>query len=130
MDFSMLEINPGNDSESKEDVLTTVPATPMAPVPGKDLHLTLLILPTLEEYTSRVAHGIKSHPWGNDHNGLSYRVEKIAWVDEKAGRCEERDGEARHKRLKTTSGSKFTVPPLHLGTGKKLGMSSVVTAAA
>lgn len=130
VDVSMLELNSPNDVDTKDTVFTSPPATPMVPLPGKDLHLTLLILPTLQEYTSRVAHGLKSRPWGSDHDGISYRIEKIAWVDEKADRGEERDGESRHKRLKTSLSSRATAPALRMGTGKALGKALLGTAAA
>jgi len=130
IDFSMLELNPGNDSDTKDTIFTSVPATPMLPLPGKDLHLTLVILPALQNYTSHVVHGVRSRHWGSDHDGLSYRIDKIAWVDEKAGRGEERDGESRHKRLKTATGSRATVPPVRLGLGKALGNRMAVSAAA
>ena len=130
VDFSMLELNPSNEADPKEPVLASVPKTPMLPLPGKDLHLTLLILPALQSYASRVVHGIKSRSWGSDHDGLSYRIEKIAWVDEKGGCGEERDGESRRKRLKMTSGSRATAPALRLGMGKALGKARLATAAA
>lgn len=130
----MLELNPCSESvqDTQDTVLTSAPATPMLPLPGKDLHLTLLILPALQQYTSRVAHGIKSRPWGSDHDGLSFRIEKVEWVDEKADRGEERDGETRHKRLKMMSlGSKgAAAPAIKMTTGKGVGRALVATAAA
>lgn len=72
----------------------------MTPSAGKDLHITLLVLPQLQSYASSVAYGIKSRSWGDNHDGMSYKVEKIAWVDEGIGRGEERGGEARRKRLR------------------------------
>ena len=130
IDFSSLELNSVNGAiDVKDAEHTTPPSSPMLPPPGKDLHLTILILPTLENYASRICHGIKSRPWGNDHDGLSYRIEKVTWVDERASQGEERGGEARRKRLKMTTG-KGTGPPLRLGLGKSLGASKVGMAAA
>jgi len=130
----MLEINPpaGTELDSKQTVWTTAPISPMLPVPGKDLHLTLLILPTLQKYASRVAHGVKSRAWGCDHDGLSYRVEKMAWVDEKAGRGEERGAEARHGRLKmrTGTGTRVVAPPFRLGLRNGVGKGRDVIVAA
>ena len=124
IDFSSLELNSANEAaDTKHTEYITPPSSPMLPPPGKDLHLTILILPTLENYASRICHGIKSRPWGNDHDGLSYRIERIAWVDEKASQGEERGGEARRKRLKMTTG-KGTGPPLRLGLGKSLGANT------
>ena len=130
IDAAMLDLNIVNDTTDKEQTeFTAPPSSPMLPRAGKDLHVTILILPTLENYASRVSHGIKSRPWGTDHDGLSYRIEKIAWVEEKASRGEERGGEARRKRLKMTTG-KGTGPALRLGLGKTLGASKVGMAAA
>ena len=130
VDVSMLELNTVNDTaEAKQTELTTLPSSPISPPPGKDLHLTILILPTLESYASRVSHGVKSRPWGNDHDGLSYRIEKMVWVDEKAAQGEERSGEARRKRLRLTTG-KGAGPPLRLGLGRSLGAVKVGMVAA
>lgn len=73
---------------------------PPIPPPDKDLHITVLVLPTLEHYQSSVMYGIKSRPWGGNHDGMSFKVEKIDWVDEGASKGEERGGAARRKRLK------------------------------
>ena len=75
------------------------PSVPILPVAGRDLHMTLLILPRLESYGSTVSHGIKSREWRTKHDGVSYRIEKMVWIDEGLSRGEERGGEARRKRL-------------------------------
>ena len=130
IDAAMLDLDVASDTTDKEQTeFTAPPPSPMLPRAGKDLHVTILILPTLEDYASSVSHGIKSRPWGNDHDGLSYRIEKIAWADEKAARGEERGGEARRKRLRMTTG-KGTGPVFRLGLGKDLGARKVGMAAA
>lgn len=130
VDFSALALAPVSETpDPKQTEFTTPPSCPMLAPASRDLHLTILILPALETYASRICHGIKSRPWGNDHDGLSYRIEKIAWVDEKAAQGEERGGAARRKRLKMTTG-KGTGPPLRLGLGKSLGTTKVGVAAA
>ena len=131
-DFTMLEINPTAESKDAErqSTLSAPPPVPMLPPPGKDLHITLLILPPLQQYPSRVNHGIKSRGWGPDHDGMSYRIEKIAWVEEKAERGERRNGEARRKRLKLMTGSKVCGPVIHVGIGGHLGEGKVGTVAA
>ncbi|KAF6230522.1 hypothetical protein HO133_004866 [Letharia lupina] len=130
IDVSMLELNTVNGTtDTKQTEYTTLPSSPLLPPARKDLHLTILILPTLENYASHISHGIRSRPWGNDHDGLSYRIEKIAWVDEKASQGEERGGEARRKRLRMTTG-KGNGPALRLGLGKSLGASKVGMVAA
>lgn len=75
----------------------------LAPIPpaDKDLHITLLILPPLERYDSAVLFGVKSRVWDGRHDGMSFKVHRIDWVDEGVGRGEERSGEARRKRLRT-----------------------------
>ena len=128
----MLEMNPTAESKDTEhqSTLSAPPPVPMLPPPGKDLHITLLILPTLQQYPSRVNHGIKSRAWGNDHDGMSYRIEKVAWVEEKAERGENRNGEARRKRLKPITGSKASGPFIRIGIGKRLGEGKLGTVAA
>ncbi|EQL38136.1 hypothetical protein BDFG_00516 [Blastomyces dermatitidis ATCC 26199] len=86
--------NPTTKSKSK-------PKIPPLPPPNKDLHITLLILPTLERYDSTVMFGLKSRPWGDNHDGMSFKVERIDWVDEGGSKGEERGGEARRKRLRS-----------------------------
>lgn len=81
--------------------LTCPPPTATIPPKDKDLHLTCLVLPPLEKYTSKICHGIKSREWGNNHDGMSFRIEKVEWVDEGLNQGEERTGEAKRKRMKS-----------------------------
>ena len=113
VDLSMLEYYPiatpvKDSKELGEPTLafSSPPPIPMLPPKDLDLHITVLILPTLESYAGMVAHGIKSRPWTSRHDGLSFRIERIAWVDERASRGEERGGEARRKRLKAMMDSR------------------------
>ncbi|KAL4933455.1 uncharacterized protein BDV17DRAFT_252008 [Aspergillus undulatus] len=76
------------------------PKIPPAPPSNKDLHITLLILPKLERYESSVLFGLKSRNWEQNHDGMSFKVHRVEWVDEGVGRAEERGGEARRKRLR------------------------------
>ncbi|KAI9873960.1 MAG: hypothetical protein M1830_010352 [Pleopsidium flavum] len=111
VDVSMLDlcINDATSTSTKlakpaqesQSILTAPPRIgPMAPIAGKDLHITLLVLPQLQNYASTVAYGMKSRSWGGNHDGMSFKIEKIAWVDEGIGKAEERGGEARRKRLR------------------------------
>ena len=51
IDASMLELNIVNDTtDTKQTEFTTLPSSPMVPQAVKDLHLTILILPTIENY--------------------------------------------------------------------------------
>jgi hypothetical protein len=84
-----------SDSHEKEARLPPVPPT------DKDLHITLLILPRLEKYDSTVMFGLKSRKFEGRHDGMSFKVHSVDWVDDGVGRGEERSGEARRKRLRT-----------------------------
>ncbi|KMU73850.1 hypothetical protein CISG_10237 [Coccidioides immitis RMSCC 3703] len=87
-----------SESDDKQKAKHRIPPIPP---PDKDLHITLLILPPLERYESSVMYGLKSRPWGNNHDGMSFKVESIEWVDEGGSKGQERGGEARRKRLKS-----------------------------
>ncbi|PWY71681.1 Rxt3-domain-containing protein [Aspergillus heteromorphus CBS 117.55] len=76
------------------------PQVPPVPPTDKDLHITLLVLPRLERYDSSVIFGLKSRAWERMHDGMSFKVLRVEWVDEGVGRGEERSGEARRKRLR------------------------------
>ena len=133
IDLSMLGLDnaptskPVSSPKSKQaiETISSLPAEPTAPRTGKDLHLTLLILPTLQFYASTTVHGIKSRAWGNNHDGVSFRVEKIAWVDGGVSNAEERGGEARRKRMKFSGTRTALGPGIKLTLGrKKIGAES------
>lgn len=92
----------------------------MIPPAGKDLHITLLVLPQLQNYASTVAYGVKSRAWGGNHDGMSFKIEKIAWVDEGIGKGEERGGEARRKRLRAM----FETRTMAAGPGLQLRVAA------
>ncbi|PYH44206.1 uncharacterized protein BP01DRAFT_84548 [Aspergillus saccharolyticus JOP 1030-1] len=77
------------------------PREPPVPPSDKDLHITILILPRLEQYESSVLFGLRSRAWEGSHDGMSFKVLRTEWVDEGVGRGEERGGAARRKRLRT-----------------------------
>lgn len=106
--------NPALDG-STGSAISVRPPQPLMPPSGKDLHLTLLILPALQRYASLVRHGIKSRAWGDTHDGMSFMIEKMLWVEEGAGYGEERGAEARRKRMKSRQ-SMASGPPLRLTT--------------
>lgn len=91
---------PRENTPASTAILMSPPQQPMVPPKDKDLHLTCLVLPPLESYPSTTCHGIKSRSWGDNHDGMSFRIEKVEWVDEGVGRGEERTGKARRKRIK------------------------------
>ncbi|KAL8653631.1 MAG: hypothetical protein Q9210_001983 [Variospora velana] len=156
IDVSMLELsNPGTrctgkpavvDVESTEPsasstvmTLTSPPMQPMVPPKNKDLHLTCLVLPPLEQYASKICHGMKSRAWGDNHDGMSFRIEKMEWVDEGVGKGEARTGEARRKRLRGLLdergrfGNSFASPVIRvacaLGDGRERGRDMVMVGA-
>jgi hypothetical protein len=86
------------------DVKQNVPFEPVEPPDGKDLHITLLVLPQLERYAESVRYGVKSRTWPEEakdapHDGVSFMVLACEWVDEGSGRGQDRSGAARRKRL-------------------------------
>jgi len=125
LDLAMLDIKTSDEKVDEQDQFDSVPSSPVTPRHGKDLHLTLLLLPPLQDYASRIAHGIKSRTWGRDHDGLSFQIEKMAWVDERAGRVEERNGAAKKKRIGMLRSSSSG-----LGPAVKLGMGRTAVVAA
>jgi hypothetical protein len=86
---------------SKGEKEARKPRLPPVPPADKDLHITLLILPRVDQYESTVMFGLKSRKWTGRHDGVSFKVHRVEWVDDGVGRGEERSGEARRKRLRT-----------------------------
>lgn len=102
-----------------QGVIGSLPTEAMPPSPGKDLNLTLLVLPALEKYTSRIAHGIKSRSWGNTHDGMSFKILSMEWID---GRIEERSGQARRNRMKRSQAQIGSHGPAIQPFGGSLGL--------
>lgn len=142
-DFALLELGKASKPKSQgdrtapasQDTFTSLPDEPIVPLPGRELRLTLLVLPALEKYTSHIANGIKSRSWGNTHDGVSFRIEKMEWVNEKEDLGEYRSGEARRKRIRDQHGGDGTMdgPPVRLdrtamGLGSGVEMSTNLVA--
>ena len=78
-----------NSKDYENDILIKPPPKgPMHVPKKKDLHVTVLVLPVLEKFASTVRFGIKSREWGGRHegyqgvhDGLSYMIMSIQWVD-------------------------------------------------
>ena len=126
VDVNMLEPDLKNVSLATKvidmkDVALEAPPTdsPLIVPKGKDMYITILILPALQYYASRVVHGLKSRAWGTDHDGLSFKIEKIAFLDGGEGTGEEKSATIRKERL-TASVEAFTgnVPEVNLRMGK------------
>jgi hypothetical protein len=80
--------------------LTAPPAEgPVLPPPNLDCHIKILILPTLVNYAPSLRFGVKSRDWGDNHDGCSFMVTGVKWVDEGTERAHERAGKAKKTRL-------------------------------
>ena len=90
---------PATNSSESDEYIDTAPPRPLLPPIGKDLHLTILILPALARYKGTIRQGIKSRDWGDDHTGASFLVLGLRWLDEGSARGRERGARARHAYL-------------------------------
>lgn len=94
-----------NDSETSEaemppSDLTTKPSKPVRVPPEHDLHVTVLILPPLETYASSMQHHIRSREWNRVHDGMSFMIHRIQFIDESpSNRFTERGLAGRKARL-------------------------------
>ncbi|KAE7996946.1 hypothetical protein FH972_001622 [Carpinus fangiana] len=98
--------------ETSNLILESVPTTAgiKDPPEGKDMHITLLILPALENYASSTWHGVRSRAWGNNHDGMSFKIERVEFVDEGADwSAIERGPGGTKERLKRRDGHEGTV---------------------
>ena len=112
-------------STTKDKVLETPPLSgPMLVPKGRDMQITVIILPALQYYASRVAHGVKSRIWGANHEGLSFKIEKIAFVDGGQGKAEQKIAMVRKERIAASIRSdtlmKLSTDPIHLRMPKTL----------
>lgn len=72
----------------QDALITSVPRTgPMHVPKHRDCHVTILVLPLLQKYSSLTRFGIKSREWGakhdghqSIHDGLSFMIMSIRWV--------------------------------------------------
>ena len=101
VDVGMLDprITVPNDPSDSDETVNKIPVAPVTPPADMELHLTLLILPTIEEYPSTCEYGITSRK-SVQHDGLSFVVHKMQWVEEGPGaRGQERGAAAMKRRL-------------------------------
>jgi len=89
---------PPIDQEVDEE-MTEKPEAPIVPPEDMDLHITMRILPPLQKYKGVLMHGVGSRDWSESHDGLSWMVDKLRWVDEGNSRAFARTGKARRARL-------------------------------
>lgn len=74
----------------------------------RDLHVTLLVLPRLEKYGSTTRFGLQSREFGgvfnngrtSIHDGISFMVTAIRWVDNGAGAQSRLRGKGRRERMR------------------------------
>lgn len=117
VDVNLLELNigqpapqdgiVGNQSVTHEaqtkstDTLTNTPATgPVTPPENRDAYITLLVLPPLEKYASSTWYGIRSRSWGDNHDGMSFKIHRIEWVNGSGMiELEQKGTRARNQRL-------------------------------
>lgn len=104
VDVSLLGLELDDSSpDSHQDFLSDPPHRGPMPVPeDRDLHITVLILPQLEKYASTTRFGIRSREWGEardgyqgTHDGLSFMVMNIKWVDGVDGAAGRSGGERK-----------------------------------
>ncbi|KAF1809200.1 Rxt3-domain-containing protein [Eremomyces bilateralis CBS 781.70] len=83
------------------DIITSPPLIPAVPPPERDAHITLQLLPALTVYPPHTRNGIGSRRWGDNHDGISFRVLSVEWVDEGVEtRGWERSAKGRKERLR------------------------------
>jgi hypothetical protein len=102
VDINLLDprISGGAEVVNPDEPVLAQPSAPLDPPVDYDLHITLLILPSLEKYHSTTEYGIRSRKAGSGYHGMSFMVLSMRWVDEGIGsRGQERGAEAIKKRL-------------------------------
>jgi hypothetical protein len=101
VDVEMLDLPPTSEDAAVEEEYIKKPEVPLLPPESKDLQVTLLILPPLKTYQGCVKYGLRSRDWqsGEQHDGYSWMVHKIRWVDESSSSGVKRSGKARRERI-------------------------------
>lgn len=118
VDTNMLSLDKSDGKDSKkskeamgpvsEGIISAPPKTgPLSIPPNRDLHVNILVLPRLVKYGGCTRNGITSREFGGDfgsrhaiHDGLSYMVQSIRWV-ENGGQPQARlRGQARRDRMR------------------------------
>ncbi|ORY18677.1 histone deacetylation protein Rxt3-domain-containing protein [Clohesyomyces aquaticus] len=101
VDVNMLDprITAPTDPSDAEETLEKLPAAPVTPPAEMEAHIRVLILPRIEKYMGTVEYGIASRKSTN-HDGLSFMIHSIRWVEEGYGsRGQERNAAAMKRRL-------------------------------
>ena len=119
VDVTMLDLDAGEkrrknkDAESNvdlqsEQLIAAPPSSgPMAVPADRDLHVNVLILPKLPKYAATTRFGISSREFGGEygmrhatHDGLSYMVQGVRWVENGAQPQARLRGKARRERMR------------------------------
>lgn len=94
------------DPLASEGPITSTPS-PMDVPADRDLHVQVLILPRLLKYGSVTRHGITSREFGGDggsrhasHDGLSFMIQSLRWVENGAQPQARLRGKARRERMR------------------------------
>lgn len=66
----------------------------------EDLHVTVVILPKLQKYTSTTRFGMQSREFSGSHDGLSFKILGLRWVLNGAGATSRLRGKERRERMK------------------------------
>lgn len=95
------------DPESEDLITAPPPSGPMSIPAQRDLHVNVLVLPRLVKYYSSTRHGISSREFGGDyghrhsvHDGISYMIKSIRWVENGAQPQARLRGKARRERMR------------------------------
>jgi hypothetical protein len=83
-----LELKEGPPDSPKAYLTEPPPKGPMHVPLDRDCHITILILPLLEKFSSTTRFGMRSREWGGEHDGykgvhdgLSFMIMSVRWVD-------------------------------------------------
>ncbi|KAF2428730.1 Rxt3-domain-containing protein [Tothia fuscella] len=135
VDTNLMDVPPPPPADEMiEADYTSKPEYPIVPPDGFDLHITVRILPPCVTYPGRLMYGILSREAGSEHDGQSWFIDRIDWVDEGNSRMLGRNGKAKRARLEAAQGlvNLFERQSVHasLGAGKGMdrGMNVAVTA--
>lgn len=80
--------------------LTSKPSRPVTPPEEYDAHVTVLILPPLDSYAATNQHHLWSREWRTLHDGMSFMIHRVDFVDEGAlRRAVERTAKAKKARI-------------------------------
>lgn len=91
-----------------EQLITSPPTTGPMPIPvDRDLHIDVVVLPRLSKYSATTRFGISSREFGGEfgnrhvaHDGLSFMVHGIRWVENGAQPQARLRGKARRERMR------------------------------